>query len=132
MTKEEKTLGPLDVLDRRMAELLDVMAETRASMRRLETKVDAMQTDMNELRADVNELRADVSELSTRVDKMGDDIRYLGGKTDHFVRFVANEITSVKVSVQEEAYEWQRGRKDINQRLDKIETRLDALERVRG
>ncbi len=144
MSKEENAVDPLDTLNRQMAELIRVVAETRASTQRLETKfgttLDELRTelraDMNELRtekqADMDdlrtELRADTDELRTELGKMGEGIHYLAGKIDHFVRFVANEITRVNVSVQEEAYERRRERKSINERIGEIEGRLDKLE----
>jgi archaellum component FlaC len=144
MSKEENAVDPLDTLNRQMAELIRVVAETRASTQRLETKygttLDELRTELQadmdelctELRADMGELRtelrADMGELRTELGKMGEGIHYLAGKTDHFVRFVANEITRVNVSVQEEAYERRRERKSINERIGEIEGRLDELE----
>jgi hypothetical protein len=69
MSKEENAVDPLDTLNRQMAELIRVVAETRASTQRLETKYG---TTLDELRT---ELRADMDELRTELRADMDELR---------------------------------------------------------
>lgn len=119
----------LDQMSRHLEELLRHVGEVRRSNTHLKEGLDQLRI---ELKGDIDQLRTEMqamrSELEQRMSALGRAFEHVAGKTDHFVEFVAKEITRARVELQEEIYECRSERRQIRRRLESMETRLGQLE----
>ncbi len=145
----------LESLSEQMSELVRNVAEVRQSNKRLEAAVVGVQSDVGTLKSDVATLKTDVGMLKSDVATLKADVgtlktdvaelkhglqetnamidecaEFLSKKIDHFVEFVASEITQNRITIEEQRYINSAAHSKIEGRVDAIERRLDKLEAI--